>query len=118
MRGRRETKLLIPCQKLLIVARYAFGVACLFAAATWIADTRIAAAVTVSFVAGYLNQFYVVRSLITLSKGLRPSSLEMLLAVCAIVLSVAIISYGFWLVLALATGLYLIVDALILRFRR
>ncbi len=112
-----ETRLLISRHKLRTVARNVFAIACLFAAATWMADVRIAAVVTASFIAGYLNEFYVVRSLISLAKGTRLSLLEKGLASCAIILSIAIIVQGYWLVLVMATGAYLIVDALILRFR-
>jgi len=81
------------------------------------ADARIAAAVVAGFVAGYLNEFYVIRSIIALVRGDRLEKAGAVLAAGGIVLSLAIIAFGFGSVLLLATGVYFIVDALILRFR-
>lgn len=103
--------------KLPIITRNLFGLVCLFGAATWMADTRIAAAVVASFVAGYMNEFYVVRSAIALLRGHRLEKWTVIVALCGIVLSIVIVGLGFWLVLLLATGVYFVVDALALRFR-
>lgn len=100
-----------------IVARNLFGLACLFGAATWMADVRIAAAVVASFIAGYMNEFHVVRSTIALLRGHEIRRVNAILAICGIVLSAVIVGWGFGLVLLLATGVYFVVDALVLRFR-
>jgi len=104
-------------EKLLMIARYFVGLVCLFAAAMWMADVRVALAVVASFVAGYVNQFYVIRSMIALARGSSIRMPTLLLATFGIAMSIAIVGFGFGLVLLLATGTYFVVDALILRFR-
>jgi hypothetical protein len=81
------------------------------------ADVRIAAAVVASFIAGYINEFHLVRSAIALLRGHGIESVSVVISLCGIVLSAAIVAFGFWLVLLLATGVYFVVDALVLRFR-
>ena len=108
---------LVPREKLPIIARTVIGLVCLFAAATWMANARIAAAVVASFVAGYLNEFYIVRSVISLARGARVEKTAAVLAMCGVAMSLAIVGVGFGMVLLLATGVYFVVDALILRFR-
>lgn len=109
--------MLVPREKLPIIARNVLGLVCLFAAATWMANARIAAAVVVSFVAGYLNEFYIVRSVISLARGVSVEKTAAVLAMCGVAMSLAIVGVGFGMVLLLATSVYFVVDALILRFR-
>jgi hypothetical protein len=51
------------------VARYLIGLALLFGASTWMAGTQVAAAVVGSFVAGYLIEFHLVRSILSFLRG-------------------------------------------------
>lgn len=117
MHGSGEDRLFVPREKLPIIARNVIGLVWLFAAATWVANARIAAAVVASFVAGYLNEFYIVRSVISLAHGAGVEKTAAVLAMCGVVISLSIVGLGFGMVLLLATGVYLVVDALILRFR-
>jgi hypothetical protein len=56
-------------------------------------------------------------SVISLARGARVEKTAAVLAMCGVAMSLTIVGLGFGMVLLLATGVYLVVDALILRFR-
>lgn len=70
-----------------------------------------------SFVAAHLNEFYLLRAIIKLVMGAKPTAFEFAAGACGIITSVALVDYGFGIVLALATAAYFILDAVLLRFR-
>ena len=72
---------------------------------------------SMSFVAAHLNVFYLLPSIIKLVKGARPTAFEVGAGSGGIVTSVALVVCGFGAVLVLATAIYLVVDAALLRFR-
>jgi hypothetical protein len=74
-------------------------------------------AFSMSFVAAHLNEFCLLRAIIKLVRGAKPTAFEFAAGACGIVTSVALVACGFGMVLALTTATYFILDAVLLRFR-
>jgi hypothetical protein len=90
---------------LFAIVCYAHG----FSTAAWF----IACAVT-----GYLNAFHVIRPLVRLGIGKHIERRgNVLPSVLALAASIVIVVAGFWAVLVLATVLFVVIDAVVLRFR-
>jgi uncharacterized membrane protein len=76
-----------------------------------------ALAVIACWVAGYLTEFAVFRLLFRRAKGGVISKRETIVAVAVVGSDLAIVSAGYGLILAAAFVCFLIIDALILKFR-
>jgi hypothetical protein len=89
----------------------------LFALVYWRYGIRIAAVVFACFVCGYVNEFYVIRSAVSLLRRTAVGSKAALAAACAVVADLCIIYYGVSVPLAMATAMFFVIDAAVLRFR-
>ena len=97
-------------------ARALAASAVLFALVTWQVDFVVAIAVLAAGISGYLLQFYTLRVSIALMRRDLPDALSVGYAATGLLGSVALIYFGFALVLGLSLGLWFIVDAVVLRF--
>lgn len=97
--------------------QYLFGIAVIFVIVAFKASVEVAAWFVVCGVIGYLNAFYVIRLFISLIGRKKPSRVEILIAVGSIVVSAAIVYFGYGLVLGLTTACFVFIDAVVLRFK-
>ena len=83
----------------------------------WTTNIRNATFIALCWFAGYLNEFYVVRSVLTLTKR-EPLPLgHFVAAVAALAIDALVITYGYGLILAGASASFVLMDVLILRLR-
>ena len=92
------------------------GLALIFAIAAYRYDLRTAVAFVTSCFAGWLNVFGALHAFLAFVRR-QPISAGTSVAVgTALILSVALAFFGYWLVLALTTACVLLIDAAVLRF--
>jgi hypothetical protein len=93
-----------------------FGLTLIFAIAAYRYDLRTALAFVSSCLAGWLNVFGALHAFLALVRH-QPVSVGTSVAVgIALILSVALAFFGYWLLLALTTSCVLLIDAAVLRF--
>lgn len=98
--------------------RVAAGVVLLFALIVWKRGFSIAGIVILCFLAAYATEFYVFRCVSTLLRRQGPPSTSILaLALLGLSADLALIYFGFGVVLGMALGFFLLIDGLVLRFK-
>ena len=96
--------------------RIAGGVALLFALIVWQRGLSLAAIVIACFLAAYATEFYLFRCASALLRRQSSPTWTMALALSALAADVALICFGFGIVLGMAIGIFLLIDGVVLRF--
>jgi hypothetical protein len=88
----------------------------LFVLIAWQVDFVVASTILAAGICGYLLEFYTLRVAIAMMRRRKPDVLSIGYGATGILGSVALVYFGFALVLALGFGLWFVLDAVILRF--
>jgi hypothetical protein len=100
------------------VLGYSAAVVALFVLGALKTNSRNSAFVTGCLVLGYLNDFVLLRSIISLSRGQKTLNVQAIATMVMLVLgNVVVIHFGYGRVLALTTVGAVVVDAAVLKFR-
>lgn len=99
------------------VLRTTGSLAVVFLAAAWMADVRVATVLVAGLIACGLNQLFVVRSLRKISQGVRATPSALLFGAIGLLISIIIVSIGYWPMFVMLAGGVFLIDAVVLRFR-
>lgn len=97
--------------------RIGLGVVLLFAIVAYTVDIRTAAWFIACSVVGYFNAFCVFRSVLALVRRKSISTRNGICSALALCASCAIVFAGYGMVLVLATSAFILIDALVLKFK-
>lgn len=97
--------------------RIGFGVLLLFAVVAYTVNIRTAAWFIACSVVGYFNAFYVFRSVLALARMKSGDVRSWFLSALALCASGVIVFAGYGMVLVLATSAFILIDALVLKFK-
>lgn len=115
---RRQDEMQLARDQLLKFAKIGVYTAIAVIAMAWATDLRNAILVSLCWLAGFLNQFYIVRMVLSLAKRQEPIPQRHFVgAILAIGLDSFVIAFDYGLILAAAFVSFVIMDLLILRFR-
>lgn len=97
--------------------RIAAGIALLFTLIAWKRGISVAAIVIACFAAGYATEFYLFRCVLAVlrRKAMPIGTID--IALSTIVVDAMLAYFGFGILLAMAVGMFLLMDGLVLRFK-
>lgn len=89
----------------------------LFAVIYWRYGVKVSVISLACFACGYINEFYVFRSVLSLLRGQAIGVKIALVSACGLAADVIMMYFGVSIGLAMGTAIFFVVDAAVLRFR-